>query len=255
MMHLNKRGDIVMSENCEKNCKFCCTKVENLNVSFGKDKIINNVSFHIHCNEITVLIGKNGSGKSTLLRAILNEIPSNGKITFSSHHNKSKKLTIGYVPQNLNMEESSMSVYDFMRVFLKSTPGFLKKDKASYDEIKEHLKEFDVEHVIDEKMSSLSGGQLQRVLIAVATMPYPELLILDEPLSGIDMAGREKFYKLICKIKDKHDVAILLVSHDFIDVKKYADKVILLNRKILIEGTPDIVFKSDKFKKELGTGV
>lgn len=244
-----------MIDKCEKGCKFCCTKVENLTAGYNKEVVINNISFHLHCNEITVLVGKNGSGKSTLLKAILKEIPYTGKISFSSKHSKTKNLTIGYVPQNINIQESPMSVYDFVAIFLTNKPSFLIKDKKLYNKIMEHMKEFKIEDLLDERLSTLSGGQLQRVMIALAVMPYPELLILDEPLSSIDIEGRENFYKLICDIKEKHDIAILLVSHDFSDVKKYADKVILINKEVLKIGSPSEVFESQEFKKELGMGV
>ena len=239
----------------EKNCKFCCTKIDKLSVEIGNVKILDNISLHLHCNEITMLVGKNGAGKSTLVKSILGEREYTGSITFSSSHLDSNKLTIGYVPQKLEIEASPMSVYDLLCSSLKNGRAvFFKKSSKQYNEIKEHLKEFGVEDLIDERVCDLSGGQLQRVLIAMATMPYPELLIMDEPVSGIDAKGKKEFYKLIKKIKNDHDISILIVSHDFEYIKDYADKVVLLNKKILKVGTPYEVLSSEEFINEFKVG-
>lgn len=235
-------------------CKHCCTKINNITVKTPNTVILDDVSLHLHCGELTVLVGKNGAGKSTLLKAIIGEIKHDGNIEFSSKHNNSQVLTIGYVPQKLNVENSPISVYDLVCSCTSNVPTFLLKSKKQYEKIKEHLKEMEADDLIDKKISSLSGGELQKVLIAIATLPYPELLILDEPVSGIDAKGKDIFYKLIDKIKETHDVAVLMVSHDFDMVKEYADKVVLLNKKVLKAGTPEEVLKSDEFVEEFGIG-
>ena len=106
--------------------------------------------------------------------------------------------------------------------------------------------------LIDKKLGDLSGGELQRVLLAFATISNPELLILDEPISGIDNNGMAMFYKLIDDLKTKMDIAIILVSHDFNFVAKYADRVIMIDKTIICEGSPDKVFSSEKFKEYFG---
>ena len=121
-----------------------------------------------------------------------------------------------------------------------------------YEEIKKHLEEFGAEGLIDSKVSRLSGGELQRVMMAIATMPYPDLLILDEPISGMDKNGKEQFYSRINDLKKNHDLAIILVSHDFDYVKKYADKVIMLDKSIVAKGNPEEVFASKVFKETFG---
>ena len=148
-----------------------------------------------------------------------------------------------------------MSVYDFLCSATKGSAVFFKKNKKQYNKIKEHLKEFGVDGLIDKRVCDLSGGELQRVLIALATMPYPELLIMDEPVSGIDAKGKKEFYKLIKKIKEKHDIAIFIVSHDFEYIKDYADKVVLLNKKVLKVGTAKEVLESEEFKEEFKVGM
>ena len=239
----------------KEKCNHCCTKIDKLTVKIDDNKILDNISLHLHCNEITMLVGKNGAGKSTLIKAMLGEREYTGSVNFSSQHEGHTKLTIGYVPQKLEVESSPMSVYDLICSSTKGPAVFLKKSKKKYDEIESHLKEFGADKLIDKRVCDLSGGELQRVLIAMATMPYPELLIMDEPVSGIDAKGKKEFYKLIKRLKEKHDIAIFIVSHDFEYIKDYADKVVLINRKILKVGTPDEVLSSPEFLSEFKVGM
>jgi len=235
--------------------KFCCTEIKNISVKKPDITILEDVNLHIHCKELTVIIGKNGAGKSTLLKSILGEVKHSGTVSFKSKHNSKDKLTIGYVPQKLEVESSPMSVYDLICSSTKGPAVFFRRSKKKYEEIQNHLKEFGIDKLIDKRVCDLSGGELQRVLIAMATMPYPELLIMDEPVSGIDAKGKKEFYKLIKKIKEKHDIAILLVSHDFEYIREYADKVVLLNRKVLKTGNPEEVLSSEEFMEEFKVGM
>ena len=236
----------------ENSCGYCCTKISNISVKRGSKQILKNVNIHIHCGKLTVIIGKNGAGKSTLLKAILGEIPHEGSITFKNKNNEEKKIKIGYVPQKLDLENSPITVYDMVASFSSNKPTFLFKSKKLYEKIKEHLKDFGADNLIDRKVNRLSGGELQRVMLGMAMMSKPDLLILDEPISGIDKNGKEQFYKKIYDLKQSNDMAIILVSHDFEYVKKYADDVILLNQVIEKEGTPDEVFKSKIFIDTFG---
>ena len=236
----------------ENSCGYCCTKISNISVKRGSKQILKNVNIHIHCGKLTVIIGKNGAGKSTLLKAILGEIPHEGSITFKNKNNEEKKIKIGYVPQKLDLENSPITVYDMVASFSSNKPTFLFKSKKLYEKIKEHLKDFGADNLIDRKVNRLSGGELQRVMLGMAMMSKPDLLILDEPISGIDKNGKEQFYKKIYDLKKSNDMAIILVSHDFEYVKKYADDVILLNQVIEKEGTPDEVFKSIIFIDTFG---
>ena len=236
----------------ENSCGYCCTKISNISVKRGSKQILKNVNIHIHCGKLTVIIGKNGAGKSTLLKAILGEIPHEGSITFKNKNNEEKKIKIGYVPQKLDLENSPITVYDMVASFSSNKPTFLFKSKKLYEKIKEHLKDFGADNLIDRKVNRLSGGELQRVMLGMAMMSKPDLLILYEPISGIDKNGKEQFYKKIYDLKKSNDMAIILVSHDFEYVKKYADDVILLNQVIEKEGTPDEVFKSKIFIDTFG---
>ena len=238
----------------EKACGLHCTKINNIGVKIGNDEILRNVNIHIHCGELTVIIGRNGAGKSTLLKAILGEIEHTGNIIFvDKKDNITKKIKIGYVPQSINVEKHMpTTVYDLFASSITHIPVFWKKDKKIYDEIKEHLKIFGGDSLIDKSIGDLSGGELQRVLIAIATKPTPNLLILDEPVSGIDRNGIKDFYNIISKLKSEYDMSIILVSHDLELASKYADKVILLDKEVIKEGKPEDVFKSLEFRNRFG---
>lgn len=245
-----------LKDSCHEHCH--CIKINDLSVSFGDEKVLDDVSLHMHCGELTVIIGQNGAGKSTLLRAILGQIPHEGNIEFKETKtgNISNVMKIGYVPQTLNIErELPMTVYDLFASFISKYPVWLPKSRKLYAKIREQLKLFSVEDCIDKQVGKLSGGQLQRVMLSIAVTPMPDLLILDEPVSGIDENGVRDFYRLVDEMKHKHDLAVLLVSHDLELVRKYADKVVLLDNTILCQGTPSEVFENDSFKKVFGGGV
>ena len=235
-------------------CGLHCTKINNISVNISGQEILKNVSIHVHCGQLTVIIGRNGAGKSTLLKAILGEVEHSGNIVFTDmKDNRTKKIKIGYVPQKINVERHMpTTVYDLFASCISDIPVFLKKDKKLYKEIKEQLNIFGADELIDKSIGDLSGGELQRVLIAIATKPIPNLLILDEPVSGIDQNGTRSFYKILQELKNKYDMSIILVSHDFELTKQYADKVILLDKEVIKEGTPEQVFESLEFKCKFG---
>ena len=238
----------------KKACGLHCTKINNISVKFGNDVILKNVSIHIHCGELTVIIGRNGAGKSTLLKAILGEVEHKGNIIFTDEKdNLTKKIKIGYVPQKLKIEKHMpTTVFDMFASCISYIPVFMKKDKKIYKEIKEHLKIFGVDRLIDKSIGDLSGGELQRVIIAMATKPIPNLLILDEPVSGIDKNGIRDFYQILNRLKAEYDMSIILVSHDLELANQYADRVILLDKEVIKEGTPQEVFESLEFKNRFG---
>lgn len=238
-------------------CGFHCIKIKDFAVTVGEDKILENINLHIHCGQLTTVIGKNGAGKSTLIKAILNEIPHEGTIEFRDIKNNAfGNLKIGYVPQHLNIEKNTpTSVYDLFASYVTNIPVFFWRSKKVYKTIKEQLSKFEAEELIDKAVCDLSGGELQRVLLSLATMPVPNLLILDEPVSGIDKNGMELFYKQIDHLKRNYDLSVILVSHDLEYVEKYSDHVVLLDKTIIKEGKPKEVFESEEFKDAFGTYV
>ncbi len=249
----------------QKACGTHCIKIKDIGVTFGDQVVLEHVNLHIHCGRLTAIIGRNGAGKSTLMKAILGELRHTGKVEFhhgitdccqteeSKRNKKLEKLKIGYVPQFLNIPKNTpTSVYDLFASCISNKPVFLFKSKKYYEAIRTQLQFFEAGELIDKAVCDLSGGELQRVLLSIATMPIPNLLLLDEPVSGIDQNGMDLFYKNIVNLKEHYDLAAILISHDLEYVAKYADYVVLLDRVILKEGTPKEVFSSEEFKKVFG---
>ena len=235
-------------------CGFHCIKINHLGVRFGEQVVLKDVNLHIHCGSLNAIIGKNGAGKSTLVRAILKDVSTEGTIEYRDTKNgKMKDLKIGYVPQSINIEKNTpLSVYDLIASFQYHYPVFLPKNKKIYAEIQKHLEVFEAADLIDKQVCNLSGGQLQRVLLSMAVADKPKLLLLDEPVSGIDKNGMELFYKTITYLKEHYDLAIILISHDLDYVKKYADHVVLLDQTVLTQGTVKEVFESEEFRSVFG---
>ncbi len=235
-------------------CGLHCMKVNHLGVVIGGQEILADINLHIHCGTLNAVVGKNGAGKSTLVRAMLGDIPHSGSIEFKDREDgRIQKLKIGYVPQNINIDKQTpVSVYDLIASFRSRFPVFLSKSKRSYAKIKESLKIFEADMLIDKQVCNLSGGELQRVLLSLAVMDEPNLLLLDEPVSGIDQNGMELFYKLMDYLKRNYDLAIILISHDLDYVAKYADAVILLDKTVLKQGTVREVYGSSEFQRVFG---
>lgn len=238
----------------EAACGLHCLQMKNISVHDGAQTIIEDVNLHIHCGKITVVIGKNGAGKSTLIKAILGEIKHEGNIEFMDLKDQTvQNLQIGYVPQYINVEKNSpISVYDMFASFISNSPVFLRKKAKLYEKIKQQLAIFEAQDLIDKRACDLSGGELQRVLLSIAVTPVPNLLLLDEPVSGIDRNGMQLFYHNIQKLKCHYDLAMIIVSHDFEFVRKYADHVILLDKTIIKEGSPIEVLESAEFHRVFG---
>ncbi len=237
-------------------CGFHCIKVNNLGVRFSEQQILEDVNLHIHCGTLNAIIGKNGAGKSTLIKAILGEIPHTGTIDFKdTKDGRMAKLKIGYVPQSINIEKNTpVSVYDLIASYESSYPVFLPKSRKLEEKIKQVLSVFEAEDLIDKQVCKLSGGQLQRVLLSMAIMDEPNLLLLDEPVSGIDQNGMELFFKTMHYLKEHYDLAIILISHDLDYVARYADHVFLLDKTILKEGSPKEVYESKEFESVFSMG-
>ena len=235
-------------------CGLHCIKIKDFGVKLGVQVIIENVNIHVHCGEITAIIGRNGAGKSTLVKAINGDIPHDGKIEFRDKKNGTMgKLKIGYVPQNINISKNTpTSVYDLFASYISKIPVFLMSNKHLHARIEKYLKVFEAEELIDKAVCDLSGGELQRVLLSLAVVPVPNLLLLDEPVSGIDKNGMDLFFKNLLMLKNKYDLAIILVSHDLEYVAKYADNVILLDKTVVKSGKTSEVFSSDEFKEVFG---
>lgn len=248
---MNHEGPCI-KQTCEGNCcGLCCTRIENLGVKIGNDTILRDINLHVHCGEFTAIIGPNGAGKSTLLKAILGEVRHTGTLKFmSSSGIRKERPTIGYVPQTLNLDVTSpTSVLDLYAVCCSRSPVWLHIPDKIRRKARESLARAKADHLLDRRLGALSGGELQRVLLALALDPIPELLLLDEPVSGIDQNGLEMFYDLLSDIRKNYDLSIIMVSHDLDLVARHADRMVLLNRTVLANGKPQEVMADENFKK------
>ena len=235
----------------QADCKLCRIEVDKLTVSFGAQTPLKDVSLHIHCGELTALIGTNGAGKTTLLRALLGQIEYKGTIRhLASDGRPAAELRTGYVPQQLEFDRSTpVTVMDFMAGALSRRPVFLGVSKKAREKVVAALTRTHCEALASRALGALSGGELQRVLLALALTPQPDLLILDEPVSGVDQNGLETFYQTVDELKHKNHMAILLVSHDLGVVERYADRVVLMQGTVIKQGAPEVVFDSPEFEQ------
>lgn len=235
-------------------CGLCCTTIEDLRVVRGKNIILDDVNLHIHCGELTALIGPNGAGKSTLLKAILGDITHSGRLSYlNAIGGDSVKPVIGYVPQQLQFDPGSpLSVLDLFAAARRRRPVWLGAGRRMRRHAAYQLARVQAEHLLKRRLGDLSGGELQRVLLALALDPMPDLLLLDEPVSGVDQRGLELFYDLVSDLRMNNDLSIILVSHDLGLVARYADRVVLLNKSIKLVGTPQVVFTDPEVIKSFG---
>jgi len=227
----------------------CCLRMEDLGVSFGGEEVLRHVSFHLHCGEIVALIGPNGAGKSSLFRTILGQLPHTGTIEFQRAGGDKTRPLIGYVPQSPSFDRGDpVSVFDFFSAAVSDWPVFLPTPKKLRSRVAGCLARVHGGALIDKRMGALSGGELQRVLLALALEPLPHILILDEPLSGVDIDGERQLLDMLDEIRTTYDLSILLSTHDFATLDQYADKVILLKNQVLRVGPPGEVLASEEFR-------
>ncbi len=215
-------------------------KVEKLNVRLEKEEIIKDLSFEVREGDVLTILGPNGAGKTVLLKALLGVLPSKGEIKWE------KEVKIGYVPQRLPfIKETPMSVKDFFE--LKG---------ASKKEIEKTLNSVGFEDsFLNKNIGELSSGQFQRILIAWALIEDSDVLLFDEPTTGIDIGGEETIYTLLTKLKEKRNLTILLVTHDLSVVFKFSNFVICLNKCPICQGVPKEVLSSETLYKLYGEEV
>lgn len=230
-------------------CGACCTRLAGLSVTLEDLPVLRDVSMHLHCGEMTAVIGPNGAGKTTLVRAILGQVPYRGSVTFTdAQGDRFGTPRIGYVPQTLSIDPlAPVTVLDFVGAALSRAPAFLAPGRRKREAVREALARVDAQGLADRRLGALSGGETQRVLLALALAPTPDLLLLDEPSSGIDAEGLSGFYARIDSVRRDYDVSVLLISHDLELVNAYADRVVLLNHEVLAIGAPDAVMESEAF--------
>jgi zinc transport system ATP-binding protein len=226
-------------------CEHCCIRIENLSVRLGKQLILDDVNLHVNCREILAIVGPNGAGKSTLLKAMLGVVPYSGRIVWQIRGEKQPLARIGYVPQTLDFDrEAPVSVSDFLASAISRRPVWLGISSRDRGLIEGHLRAVSAEHLVDKRIGDLSGGELQRVLLSMALTSDPDILLLDEPVSGVDAAGIDLFLSIVAHLRDTLDVAILIVTHDLLGVAAHANRVLLLNRRVIAAGLPEEILGS-----------
>ena len=227
----------------------CCLRVQNLSVKIGSSQILQDVNMHVHCGQLIALIGPNGAGKSTLLKAVLGQQEYDGVIAFSMPGNRGRNMKIGYVPQSPAFDPSDpISVADLFVCCMSRRPAFLGIGKTMRSRILDCLDRVHGTDLIDKRVGTLSGGELQRVLLALALEPIPNILILDEPLSGVDVEGQTELMDMLDEIRKTYDLSILMTTHDFTMLPRYADRVALINHRIVAMDTPSSILASQEFK-------
>jgi zinc transport system ATP-binding protein len=204
----------------------------------GDRVVLDHVDVDIHPREIVTLIGPNGSGKTTLVRALLGlQDMTGGEIS------RMEDLRIGYVPQRFDIDRTlPMTVSRFLSL----------GHKAPREALRALLAEVGAERCFDQQLSEISGGELQRVLLARALAAQPDVLVLDEPVRGVDYTGEADLYALIGRLRDQRGIGVLLVSHDLHVVMASSDRVLCLNRHICCSGVPETVAQHPEYMRLFG---
>ncbi len=214
--------------------------LKQVNLAFDKRTILRDISVSIDKGEICTLIGPNGAGKSTLVKVMIGLLQAD-----SGEVHRPRGLRIGYVPQKLRLDKSMPL----------SVQRFLQLTASSQQEITEGLKQMDIERLATQQIHSLSGGELQRVLLARAILRKPQLLVLDEPLQGVDVTGQARLYRLIASLRDQLQCAIVMVSHDLHLVMAQTDSVLCLNQHVCCHGEPESVSRHPEYLRLFGRGI
>jgi ABC-type Mn2+/Zn2+ transport system ATPase subunit len=234
-------------------------EIRHLNVSLGGRPVLRDVSLDISTGELVALIGPNGAGKTTLLRSILGLIPpDSGEVRLLGQKDIRKALPrIGYVPQRLALDSGlPLSVREFLSLRRRETRNWFWRRQHRLDvAIPPIAGELGIPTLLDKPVCALSGGQLQRVLIAFALLNEPSLLFLDEPTEGVDAPGERTFYEVISEIHRRHPLTVILVSHDLSMVHRHASWVVALNGRICCQGAPDDVIRADALREAYGLHV
>lgn len=195
--------------------------------NFGERKVLENIDLSIERGQIVTLIGPNGAGKTTLVRIALGLIQADSGALYHS-----SSLRIGYMPQKVQIETTlPLTVIRFLQLANRNNPQLLL----------ETLQELKISHLGGQQLSAISGGELQRVLLARALLRNPQLLVLDEPAQGVDLAGQAELYQLISEISKQKGCGVLMISHDLHLVMSTTDEVICLNHHICCHGKPEHV--------------
>lgn len=215
--------------------------VSNLQIAYEDNPVISDLSFSVEERDILIILGPNGAGKTTLLRALLNLLPYRGSVLWHAKN-------ISYLPPQEFLQRQNLPP-----LTIKEFYYFKTKD---LNNIKSMIAEIGLdENLLGRQFGKLSTGQFQRMMMGWALLDNPDVLILDEPTSGIDIGGEETIYSLMHQFWLKKNLTILLVTHDLNIVWEYATQVICLNKQQMCMGKPDEVLTPEQLKALYGTGI
>ena len=217
--------------------------VENLGVKFDNNEVLKGLNFFVQKGDVLAIVGPNGSGKSVLFRALLGLVPYSGKAQWTPG------LKVSYIPQKFNIDKDMpLSVEEFFKFKENKHEKIINTLKSVGITDEHHIEH----HILNQRIGWLSGGQIQRVLIAWSILDNPDVLLFDEPTAGIDVGGEETIYNLLKKLKDERGFTILLISHDLNIVYKYANNVICVNKEMVCYGEPSVVLDPASLAKLYG---
>jgi zinc transport system ATP-binding protein len=211
-------------------------RVENLSVNIQNRPILDNINFELKEGTTLAIVGPNGAGKSMLFRALLNLVPYNGKVVWADD------VKIGYVPQNLSAGDIPISVREFL-----SFKGCKGAESC--------LSSVGLDHrdMLDKRLGTLSGGQLQRVLIAWAIIDGPNVLLFDEPTSAVDIDSEEAIYEMLNRLEKEKVITVLIISHDIHVIRDYSEYMLAINRKMIFFGESERIVNPDLLKAIYGS--
>lgn len=218
--------------------------VKDITFKISPNLILDNVSFDLEEGEYVGLIGPNGGGKTTLIKIILGLLkPTSGKVKIAFPKDK-----IGYVPQRAsqNLHAFPATVYEIIK------SGLIKKTPNTTKLIDQAIQTTEIDHLKNKMISHLSGGELQKVLIARALVSQPKVLVLDEPIVGVDSPSQQKFYQFLKKLNQDHKITILFISHDLEVITSQASKVLCLNKKLICRHAHHDLLKDEHIEKIFG---
>ncbi|STO94167.1 zinc ABC transporter ATP-binding protein [Haemophilus pittmaniae] len=216
-------------------------ELKQINVIFAEKTALRDINLKIYPNSIITIVGPNGGGKSTLLKTLLKlQKPSSGEVLYHD------KVRIGYVPQKIHLDHSlPLTVSRFLRL----SKGVNKRD------VEATLTQLSIHHLAEQNMQKLSGGEMQRVLLARAILNKPNLLVLDEPTQGVDINGQAELYQLIHQTQQALNCAVVMVSHDLHIVMADSKEVLCINQHICCAGTPETLSNDPTFMRLWGNQI
>jgi len=222
--------------------------IQHLTVTFGGTTALEDVTASIAAGSVTAIIGPNGSGKSTLLKAMLGLVPSTGTVTFDCHRRQ-----VGYVPQRIDVDRAlPATVGGFVAALLRRRPLVFGVGKRGREVVTRVLSTTGASHLVESPLGSLSGGEMQRVLLALALEPTPRLLLLDEAASGMDMGAESRLHDIIRDLTKNHGTGVVMVSHDLSVVSDLTDHVLCINRRLVCEGSAQDVLTDRRIAEVFG---